>query len=131
MQADEISERVIGAAIEVHRELGPGLLESVYLACLTLELRSAGLHVDVEVPLPIVYRNLRIEGGYRLDLLVERELVVELKAVRALDDLHAAQVLTYLRMSGKRVGLLVNFNVPLLKQGVRRFVLEPGRGTVR
>ena len=121
----ELSQRVIGAAIEVHRELGPGLLESAYRSCMAQELLEMGLGVEVEVPVALQYRGRKIEAGYRLDLLVEGELVVELKAVRALEPLHVAQVLTYLRLSGRRVGLLINFNVTLLREGVKRLVVEP------
>ena len=116
------SEQVIGAAVEVHKELGPGLLESAYRACLVHELRLQGVRVEAEVPLPLHYRGLMLDCGYRLDLVVAGELIVELKAVQALDPLHLAQLLTYLKLAAKPVGLLINFNVPLLKLGVRRVV---------
>ena len=119
----DLSGRVIRAAVEVHRELGPGLLESAYRICLVHELRSRGQCVATEVPLSISYRGMSLECGYRLDLVVEDSLIVELKTVQALDSLHTAQLLTYLRLTGKPVGLLINFNVPLLKQGIRRLVL--------
>jgi GxxExxY protein len=112
MDENRVTECVIGAAVEVHRALGAGLLESTYRTCLTHELRLRGLEVEAEVPLPLTYRDVRLECGYRLDLLVERQVIIELKAVRALDDLHAAQLLTYLKLSKKRIGLLINFNVP-------------------
>jgi GxxExxY protein len=118
-----ISGEVIRAAVDVHRELGPGLLESAYRVCLVHALEAAGLRVRVEVPLPILFRGVRIECGYRIDLVVDDELIVELKAVRALEPLHTAQLLTYLRLSGLPLGLLVNFNVPRLKLGIRRVVL--------
>jgi GxxExxY protein len=121
----ELSARVIAAAIAVHRELGPGLLESVYRCCLLHELRSRGLRVETEAPLAVVYRGLRLECGYRLDLVVERTLILELKAVHVLDALHTAQLLTYLRLAGQPLGLLINFNVSVLKQGIRRVVLTP------
>jgi GxxExxY protein len=125
MEDNKITESVIGAAVQVHRELGPGLLESAYRTCLTQELRLNCVRVDSEVAIPVIYRGARLECGYRLDLLVEGQVIVELKAVQALEELHAAQLLTYLRLSGKRIGLLINFNVPLLKQGIRRLVFGP------
>jgi GxxExxY protein len=121
MEDNRITESVIGAAVQVHRELGPGLLESAYRTCLTQELRLNGVRVDSEVALPVIYRGARLECGYRLDLLVEGQVIVELKAVHALEELHAAQLLTYLRLSGKRIGLLIN----LMKQGIRRLVFGP------
>jgi len=124
------SERVIGAAIEVHRVLGPGLLESAYRACLVHELRVQGVSVDAEVPLPLLYRGMKLDCGYRLDLVVAGELIVELKSVQALDPLHSAQLLTYLKLARKRVGLLINFNVPLLKLGIRRLLMDsPSRAS--
>lgn len=122
---NRVTERVIGAAVEVHRELGPGLLESAYRTCLTQELRINGVLVESEVSLPVAYRGVRLECGYRADLIVEQQVIVELKAVHALEDLHTAQLLTYLRMSGRRIGLLINFNVPLLRQGIRRVIFGP------
>jgi GxxExxY protein len=119
----ELSGRVIAAAIEVHRELGPGLLESAYRSCIVHELRSRGQRVETEVPLSVVYRGMRLECGYRLDLLVERSLIIELKAVQVLEALHTAQLLTYLRLTSRPLGLLINFNVPVMKQGIRRVVL--------
>src|SRR5262245_49516593 len=120
----ELSARVIASAIEVHRELGPGLLESAYRSCLVHELRSRGERIEAEVPLAVTYRGMRLECGYRLDLVVERTLIVELKTVQALEPLHIAQLLTYLRLTGRPIGLLINFNVPVLKQGIRRVVLN-------
>ena len=122
MVENEITEQVIGAAIEVHRALGPGLLESAYRGCLREELRARGVSVQAKVSLPLEYRNVRLECGYRLDLIVEGLVIVELKSVAQLDELHCAQLLTYLRLARKRVGLLINFNVPVLKQGVRRLI---------
>ncbi len=118
-----ITAQIIGAAIEVHRTLGPGLLESAYEACLCVELSERGLRVERQVALPLHYRGKRLDVGYRLDLVVEDEVVVEIKAIDALLAIHDAQLLTYLRLSGKRVGLLLNFNVPVLKDGIRRRVL--------
>jgi GxxExxY protein len=120
---DPLSERVIGLAIDVHRALGPGLLESAYEECLCLELRLAEIGHARQVPLPIIYKGVRLDCGYRLDIVVGEALILEIKAVEQLLPIHDAQILTYLRLSGHRVGLLVNFNTALLKNGVRRFVL--------
>ena len=119
----DVTERVLAAAIEVHRELGPGLLESVYEACLARSLEMAGVHVERQVLMPVVYRNQRIEAGYRADLLVDRRVIVELKAVEQLTPAHEAQLLTYMRCAGLRVGLLLNFNERRLVDGLRRRVL--------
>ena len=119
---NRITEEVISAAIEVHRNLGPGLLESAYEACLAYELRDCGLVVEQQKPLPIFYRNVDAEVGYRLDLLVADAVVVELKSVERLEPIHQAQVLSYLKLSGYKVGLLINFNVRLLKHGIKRLV---------
>ena len=118
-----LTGRIIAAAIEVHREIGPGLLESAYEECLCRELGSVGMHFERQRELPVVYKGVPVPSAYRLDLLVEGEVIVELKAVEAVLKVHEAQVLTYLRMSGLRVGLLINFNVPVLRDGIRRFVL--------
>ncbi|HRQ66592.1 MAG TPA: GxxExxY protein [Xanthomonadaceae bacterium] len=119
-----MTELVIGAAIEVHRELGPGLLESTYEACLGVELAARGLAFERQKTLPLVYKGHPVDCGYRLDLLVEDCVAVELKAVEALLPIHEAQLLTYLRLARLNVGLLINFNVKLLKNGVRRLVHE-------
>lgn len=121
-EIDQITERIIGAAIEVHRALGPGLLESAYEACLFFELGERGLAVERQVELPIIYRGVRIDGGYRIDLWVERKVIVEMKAVDELSQLNEAQVLSYLKLSGCHVGLLMNFNVRQLTKGIRRLV---------
>jgi len=118
----EITEQIIGAAIAVHRALGPGLLESTYEACLAFELLERRLRIARQTALPVVYRGVRIDCGYRLDLVVEEMVVVELKAVERLLPIHDAQMLTYLKLSGHPVGLLLNFNVPMLRDGIRRFV---------
>ena len=118
--ASALSERIIGAAIAAHRELGPGLLESVYESALEIELRLAGLHVARQVPLPVLYRGQQI-GDFRLDLLVEREVVIEVKSVHRLEDVHEAQILGYLKLGGYPLGLLINFNCRLLRHGLRRF----------
>lgn len=119
---NRITESIIGAAIEVHRALGPGLLESAYEACLTFELAQRGLKVEQQKPLPVVYREAKLDCGYRLDLLVEEAVIVEVKAVDRLMPIHQAQLLSYLKLSGFKVGLLFNFNVKVLKDGIRRLV---------
>jgi len=117
---DRLSEKVIGCAIAVHRELGPGLLESVYRDCLLYELTSQHLRVERECPVPIVYRGHRIRNDLKLDLLIERSLVVEVKAIERLHPIHQAQVITYLKLSGYPAGLLMNFNAPSLRAGLKR-----------
>jgi GxxExxY protein len=119
---DTITGQVIGAAIDVHRALGPGLLESAYEACLAFELAGRGLMVERQKPLPIKYKEVELEAGYRLDLLVDRKVVVELKPVEHIAPIHKTQLLTYLRLSGYRVGLLINLNVKVLKSGIHRVV---------
>lgn len=119
----ELTEAVIGAAIEVHRALGPGLLESAYEQCLIFELRQRGLRVRNHVPLPLVYKGLELECGYRLDRVVEDTVVIELKAVAALQPIHEAQLITYLKLSRMPVGLLISFCVPVLKDGIVRRAL--------
>jgi GxxExxY protein len=121
-EINRITEKIIGAAIEVHRELGPGLLESAYETCLSFELAERGLGVDRQKPLPIVYKGIRLDAGYRLDLLVEENVVVEIKAVEELAPIHQAQLLSYLKLSGCKIGLLINFNVPVLKNGIKRII---------
>ncbi len=123
MDFDPVSNQIIGCAIEVHRHLGPGLLESVYEKALAFELASRGVKVAAQVPVPVSYKGNALDCGFRIDLLVEDTVVVELKSVEALAPVHQAQLLTYLRLSGRRIGLLLNFNVPLLKQGIERIVL--------
>ncbi len=125
---DDLTGKIIGAAIEVHRCLGPGLLESAYESCLEYELKSTGLRVRRQVPLPVVYKGLTLEQGFRIDLLVQDSIVVELKAVECLLPVHEAQVISYLRFSGCKVGLLLNFNVLALKHGgIRRLILSEAR----
>ena len=119
---DSITRRIIGGAIEVHRRLGPGLLESAYEVCLAFELRQMGLIVEEQKPLPVIYREVKLDCGYRLDLVVENSVVVEIKAVDQLAPIHVAQLLSYLRLSNKRVGLLINFHVRVLKNGLKRIV---------
>ncbi len=120
MELNEISEKIIGAAIQVHTTLGPGLLESTYEACLKHELRKRGLKVLSQVGLPVIYDGIKIDLGYRLDLLIEDTVIIELKAVTTVTPLHEAQLLSYLKLSGKHLGLLINFNVTLLKDGITR-----------
>ena len=120
---EEITEKIIGAAIEVHRHLGPGLLESAYEECLCQELTLRKVAFKKQVALPVEYKGLRLDCGYRMDLVVEQKVVVEIKSVEALLPIHDAQILTYLKLSGFHVGLLMNFNVPLLKKGIKRFVV--------
>lgn len=117
---NELSNKIIGFCIEIHRELGPALLESAYQACLAYELSRAGIHFEREKPLPVSYKDVRLDCGYRLDLLVEEFLIVELKAINEVQKIHEAQLLTYLKLTGCQLGLLFNFNVPVLKQGVKR-----------
>jgi len=119
----ELTKEFISAAIEVHRELGPGLLESAYEACLCYELNLRGIHTECQVPLPVKYKEIRLECGYRIDACVKDRVIVELKSVEGVTNLHKAQLLTYLRLSGKKVGLLLNFNVSVLKDGIVRMVL--------
>jgi GxxExxY protein len=120
---DRLTEKVFGLAIEVHLQLGPGLLESAYEECLCLELREAGLAFRRQVPLPITYKSVRLDCGYRLDLVIEDHLILELKSVEGLLPIHEAQALTYMRLSGVRTGLLLNFNCAVLKNGIRRLML--------
>lgn len=119
---NDLATKVIGAAITIHRTLGPGLLESAYKECLFYELLKSGLYVEKEKPLPLIYEAVKLDCGYRLDLLVENKLIVEIKAVEALNDIHLAQVLTYLKVSGCKLGLLINFNVVKVKDGIRRII---------
>ena len=120
-EENEISGKIIGCAIEVHKSLGPGLLESAYEECLFFELQEAGLKVERQKALPVVYKDVKLEAGYRIDLLIEGKVVVELKSVEALNDVHTAQVLTYLKLSGCKLGLLMNFNVVKLVNGIKRY----------
>jgi GxxExxY protein len=121
-EASLLTGRIIAAAIEVHRYLGPGLLESAYEQCLCRELHHRGINFERQVDLPIDYKGYRIDSGYRLDLVVDHRVVVELKAVRQLEKIHEAQLLTYLKLTGLNLGLLLNFNVVLLKDGIKRLV---------
>jgi len=122
MTENEIAKEVICAAIEVHKVLGPGLLESAYQECLIYKLNSFGFHVDKEKPMPLIFEEVKLDCGYRLDILVENKVVIEVKSVDALNDIHLAQTLTYLKLGKYRLGLLINFNVTLLKHGVKRVI---------
>ena len=117
---DLLTEKIIGFAIEVHRHLGPGLLESAYEECLSYELNQAGFALARQIPLPVVYKSVRLDCGYRLDIVVENSVVIELKAVERLMPIHEAQLITYLKLSGIPTGLLLNFNTPVLREGIRR-----------
>ncbi|OGU68721.1 MAG: GxxExxY protein [Stygiobacter sp. RIFOXYC12_FULL_38_8] len=123
MEINLITKEIIGAAIEVHKQLGPGMLESAYEECLCYELSLRGLKVERQKPIPVVYKEIKLDCGYRTDLLVENEVVVELKAQDVILPVHEAQILTYLRFANKKIGLLINFNVTVLKNGIRRFIL--------
>ena len=123
MEFDDLSSRVIGCAIEVHRELGLGLLESTYEQCLAHELKLNGIAFQLQHPQPVQYKGIRLDCGYRLDVLVENKLIVELKSVDEIKRIHEAQLLTYMKLAEVKIGLLMNFNVTTLKDGIKRFVL--------
>lgn len=122
MNENEISNRIIGISIEVHQALGPGLLESAYKECLFYKLMKNGLLVEKEKPMPLIYEEVKLDCGYRVDLLVENKVVIEIKSVEALNDVHFAQTLTYMKLGNFKLGLLINFNVSLLKDGIKRIV---------
>ena|SRR5688572_8115199 len=122
IEENELSKRIIVMAIEVHKTLCPGLLESAYLECLNFDLVRSGLHVEKQKPMPIIYKEVKLEHGYRLDLLVENKVVVEIKAVEAFTDVHLAQTLIYLKLGNYKLGLLINFHVTALKNGLKRIV---------
>ena len=122
MEDNDLTDKIIGCSIKVHKALGPGLLESAYQACPYYELVKSGLNVEKEKPLPLVYEEVKLDCGYRMDLVVENRIIVEVKSVDTLNDIHLAQVLTYLKLTNNRFGLLINFNVLKLKDGVKRVV---------
>jgi len=122
MSDNELSKLIIGGAIDVHKQLGPGLLESAYQECLYYEIKQAGLKVQKEKPMPIVYKEVKLDHGYRIDLLIEEKVVVEIKTVEAFSDVHTAQVLTYLRLGNYKLGLLFNFQTTVLKNGIKRVI---------
>lgn len=122
MTENEISKIIIGCAIDVHKQLGPGLLESAYKECLAFDLNEKGLYVENEKPMPIVYKEVKLDHGYRIDLLIEKKVAIEAKTVEFFTDVHTAQVLTYLRLGNYKLGLLINFHVNLLKNGIKRII---------
>ena len=122
MEINTITGKIINCAITVHKALGPGLLESAYKECLFYELNKNGLFVEKEKTLPLVYDDVKLDCGFRIDLYVEKQVIVELKAVEAINDIHLAQILTYLKLEKRRIGLLINFNVTMLKEGIKRVV---------
>lgn len=121
MEINKITETIIGCAIEVHKDLGPGLLESAYEECLFFEIKKAGLKVERQIAVPVVYKEIKLECGYRIDLLVENIVIVELKTADAFNIVHEAQILTYMKFANKPIGLLINFNVTMLKNGIKRY----------
>lgn len=122
MNENELSNKAIGLAIKVHSALGPGLLESAYEECLFYEINKSGLFVEKQKPMPLIYEEVKLDCGYRIDLMIERKLILELKSVDSLNDVHLAQLLTYLKLSGCKLGLLINFNVARLKDGIKRVI---------
>ncbi|MBL7994975.1 GxxExxY protein [bacterium] len=122
MTENEIASKIIGLAIEVHKALGPGLLESAYQECLYYKIGKSGMMVEKEKPIPVVFEEVKLDCGYRLDLLVEKKMVIEIKSVEALNDIHLAQILTYLKLGNFKLGLLINFNVLVLKSGIKRVI---------
>jgi len=122
IEENEIANKVIGLGIEIHKELGPGLLESAYKECMYYKIGKSGLFVEKEKPMPLVYEGVKLDCGYRIDLLVEKKLVIEIKSLEALNDIHLAQTLTYLKLGNYKLGLLINFNVILLKDGIKRVI---------
>ncbi len=122
-ETERVAKVVVNAAFQVHKELGPGLLESVYEACLLCELKGHRMQVETQVAIPVVYKEMRLDVGLRLDMLVEKQVLVELKAVEAMIPLFDAQLLSYLKLTKQRLGLLINFNVPLIKHGIKRIIL--------
>lgn len=122
MFQNKITHEILNAAYKVHTSLGPGLLESAYEHCLAFELREQGIHVEMQKPLPLVYKEVKLECGYRVDLLIENEVVVEIKSVDAIHDLHLSQILTYLKLMNKEIGLILNFNVSSMKNGIKRVI---------
>lgn len=121
MEINEITQKIIGCAIEVHRNLGPGLLESAYEECLSYELLKNGLYIQRQQPTPVIYKEIKLECGYRIDILVEKLVIIELKVADTLNPVHEAQILTYMKFARKPIGLLINFNVTVLKNGIKRY----------
>ncbi|MBP7552513.1 MAG: GxxExxY protein [Spirochaetes bacterium] len=123
MDFEKLSNEIIGCAIEVHKNLGPGLLESTYKQCLAYELSKSNIKFGLEVEIPIKYKDVKISCGYRIDLIVENKIIIELKSVEKIIPVHEAQILTYMKLSGIKIGLLINFNSKLIRDGIKRFVL--------
>jgi GxxExxY protein len=123
METNQITEKIIGCAIEVHKNLGPGLLESAYEECLYYELNNLGLHVKRQLALPLVYKEVKLDAGYRIDLLIESKVIVEIKSVEAIAEIHKAQLMTYMKLANIKIGLLMNFNVSRLKDGIVRWII--------
>ena len=123
MEFDSLSNKIIGCAIEVHKSLGPGLLESVYEECLSYELMQNNLSIERQKAVPVIFKEVKLDCGYRIDILVENKIILELKSIDAIHPIHEAQILTYMKFAEKKIGLLINFNVTKLKNGLRRFVL--------
>ncbi len=122
MEINEITSEIINKSIKVHRVLGPGLLESAYKECLCFELNKSGLYIEKEKALPLLYEDVKLDCGYRIDIMVENKVIIEVKSVDALIDIHMAQILTYLKLTNSKIGLLINFNVELLKNGIKRCI---------
>jgi GxxExxY protein len=120
MKFEELTEKIIKSAMDIHTALGPGLLENTYKECLFYRLRKSGLYVEKEKPMPLVFEEVHLDCGYRIDLLVENSIVIELKSVKKIEEIHLAQILTYMKLGNYKVGLIINFNVPSLKDGIRR-----------
>ncbi len=123
MDRERVFKKVLDCSFQIHTELGPGLLESAYVECLYFDLKQTGFKVEKQKPLPLIYKEVKLEAGYRIDLLVERSVIVEVKSIESLCDIHMAQILTYLKLSNCRLGLLINFNVKHLKEGIKRVIL--------
>ena len=123
MKTNELTSKIIGSAIEVHKKLGPGLLEKTYEECLCIELEERGILFERQVMLPILYKNKEIKDAYRIDIIIENEIILELKTVERIENIHRAQLLTYMKLSDKKLGLIINFNVELLKNGIVRLIL--------
>jgi GxxExxY protein len=123
METNQITEKIIGCALEVHKNLGPGLLESAYEECLYYELNNLGLEVKRQLALPLVYKDVKLDAGYRIDLLVENKVIVEIKSVEAIAEIHKAQLMTYMKLANIKIGLLMNFNVSRLKDGIVRWII--------
>ena len=130
MELNDLTSKIIGASIEVHKNLGPGLLEKTYEECLCIELERVGLRYEKQITLPIEYKGRVIEGAYRIDVLVEDKIILELKAIEKIEKIHKAQLLTYLKLSNKELGLLINFNVELLKSGISRVIKNANKNSV-